>query len=264
MRRRWGKPWMRTRPFPAQFCRPRADHFCGATRSRATNFSYGPRVMGDGPSRPSAGIITTGSTQLTSSASGSSASFQGSWRPAGCLNGRRSLSTSRCEMCDARFLTSGTATGRESQAPQEEQSRRRGSKMSETRGVLLPAYVLADESGSMSPYLEELSNGLVSLCEGLRAEPMVAAKLRLAVLGFSDDVQVRLAVADMRTESTLPQVRIRGLTSYKAVFEDLLHRFPADVQWLRGEGYKAHRPVVFLLSDGQPTDGGSWRGPHAA
>lgn len=135
--------------------------------------------------------------------------------------------------------------------------------MSETKGVLLPAYVLADESGSMSPYLEELSNGLVSLCEGLRAEPMVAAKLRLAVLGFSDDVQVRLAVADMRTEGTLPQVTIRGVTNYKAVFEDLLHRIPSDVQWLRGEGYKVHRPVVFLLSDGQPTDGGSWRGPHA-
>ncbi|MFG2555305.1 hypothetical protein [Streptomyces sp. NPDC048581] len=135
--------------------------------------------------------------------------------------------------------------------------------MSETKGVLLPAYVLADESGSMSPYLEELSNGLVSLCEGLRAEPMVAAKLRLAVLGFSDDVQVRLAVADMRTEGSLPQVTIRGVTNYKAVFEDLLHRIPSDVQWLRGEGYKVHRPVVFLLSDGQPTDGGSWRGPHA-
>lgn len=135
--------------------------------------------------------------------------------------------------------------------------------MSETRGVLLPAYVLADESGSMSPYLGDLSDGLTSLCEGLRAEPMVAAKLRLAVLGFSDDVQVRLAVADMRTESTLPQMVIRGLTSYKAVFEDLLQRIPADVQWLRGEGYKVHRPVVFLLSDGQPTDGRSWRSPHA-
>jgi uncharacterized protein YegL len=136
--------------------------------------------------------------------------------------------------------------------------------MSETKGVLLPAYVLADESGSMSPYLSELSDGLTSLCEGLRAEPMVAAKLRLAVLGFSDDVQVRLAVADMRSEGSLPQMQIRGLTSYKAVFEDLLQRIPSDVQWLRSEGYKVHRPVVFLLSDGQPTDGRSWRNPHAA
>ncbi|MFF4407594.1 hypothetical protein ACFY2W_21690 [Streptomyces sp. NPDC001262] len=135
--------------------------------------------------------------------------------------------------------------------------------MAETRGVLLPAYVLADESGSMAPYEQDLSNGLVSLCEGLRAEPMVAAKLRLAVLGFSDDVQVRLAVADMRTETSLPTVDIGGRTNYEAVFDDLLGRIPSDVQWLRGEGYKVHRPVVFFLSDGQPTDGGAWRRPHA-
>ncbi|MBO1419083.1 hypothetical protein [Streptomyces sp. FH025] len=135
--------------------------------------------------------------------------------------------------------------------------------MAETKGVLLPAYVLADESGSMGPYLSELSEGLVSLCEGLRAEPMIAAKLRLAVLGFSDDVQVRLAVADMRVETNLPQVVIRGLTNYKAVFDDLLQRIPVDVRWLRGQGYKVHRPVVFFLSDGQPTDDGDWRSSHA-
>jgi len=136
--------------------------------------------------------------------------------------------------------------------------------MAETRGVLLPAYVLADESGSMGPYQGDLVNGLDSLCEGLRAEPMIAAKLRLAVLGFSDDVQVRLAVSDMRVETSRPQIVIRGLTNYAAVFSDLLYRIPADVQWLRGEGYKVHRPVVFFLSDGQPTDGGAWRAPHAA
>ncbi|MEV8450709.1 MULTISPECIES: hypothetical protein [unclassified Streptomyces] len=134
--------------------------------------------------------------------------------------------------------------------------------MAETKGVLLPAYVLADESGSMAPYEEDLSRGVISLCEGLRAEPMVAAKLRLAVLGFSDDVEVRLAVADMRHETSLPKIEIRGLTNYHAVFDDLLGRIPSDIQWLRGEGYKVHRPVVFFLSDGQPTDGGSWREPY--
>ncbi|AUG79446.1 hypothetical protein CFP65_4720 [Kitasatospora sp. MMS16-BH015] len=135
--------------------------------------------------------------------------------------------------------------------------------MTETRGVLLPAYVVADESASMSPYQRELDEGVTSLCEGLRAEPMLAAKLRLAVLGFSEDVQVRLAVADMRTEYTVPRLQIRGVTTYGSVFDDLLHRLPADVRWLRSEGYRVHRPVVFFLSDGQPTDGDAWRASHA-
>jgi uncharacterized protein YegL len=135
--------------------------------------------------------------------------------------------------------------------------------MSETKGVLLPAYVVADESGSMEPHERALSSGVVSLCEHLRAEPMIAAKLRLTVLGFSDDVQVRLAVADMRTETTVPRVEIRTTTDYGAVFTDLCGRIPSDVDWLRGQGYRVHRPVVFFLSDGMPTDGNAWRAPHA-
>jgi uncharacterized protein YegL len=134
--------------------------------------------------------------------------------------------------------------------------------MSEARGVLLPAYVLVDESASMGPYVDDLQAGLVSLCEELRAAPMLAAKLRLAVLGFSDDVRVHLAVADMRVETNLPRVTVRGSTNYGAAFADLAGRIPADVRFLRDEGYKVHRPVVFFLSDGQPTDR-DWRRQHA-
>jgi uncharacterized protein YegL len=136
--------------------------------------------------------------------------------------------------------------------------------MAETRGVLLPAYVAADESGSMAPFRTQLADGLASLCDGLRAEPMIAAKLRLTVLGFSDDVQERLALCDLRTESRLPEVVIRGGTNYGAVFEELLRRIPEDVALLREQQYRVHRPVVFFLSDGQPTDGPGWKERHAA
>ena len=82
-------------------------------------------------------------------------------------------------------------------------------------------------------------------------------------LGFSDDVQVRLPISDMRKVSELPHLVIRGLTNYGAVFDDLVRRIPEDVQELKREGYKVHRPVVFLLTDGQPSDGGEWRSPLA-
>jgi uncharacterized protein YegL len=134
--------------------------------------------------------------------------------------------------------------------------------MPETRGVLLPAYVVADESASMGPYEGELRDGLASLCEGLRAEPMIAAKVRLAILGFSDNVQPRLELSDMRTVESLPRLTIRGTTNYGAAFGDLLRRIPSDVRTLKGDDYKVHRPVVFFLSDGQPTDGNAWQTPH--
>jgi uncharacterized protein YegL len=154
------------------------------------------------------------------------------------------------------------STTRESAAPRLPSSETRGSAR-EVRGVVLPTYLLVDESGSMGPYRRELADGLASMIMGLRNEPMIAAKVRLAVLGFSDDVQVRLAIADMRSETTVPQVSIRGATNYGEVFNDLRHRIPADVQWLRGQGYKVYRPLVFFLSDGQPTDGDGWRSSYA-
>jgi uncharacterized protein YegL len=134
--------------------------------------------------------------------------------------------------------------------------------MPDNKGHLLPVYVVADESFSMQPHAEELNSGMGSLYEALRSEPMVAAKVRLTVLGFSDNVSVRLPLADVRSGPGLPQLRIQGGTNYHAVFQDLLRRIPRDVATLKGGGYQVHRPAVFFLSDGQP---GSprWRTPHS-
>jgi uncharacterized protein YegL len=131
----------------------------------------------------------------------------------------------------------------------------------DTRGHLLPVYVLADESASMTDYARELNDGLVSLLEALRSEPMIAAKVRLSILGFSDSVEVRMDLADLRNEEGLPGLRIRSTTNYKAVFEDLLARIPRDIGTLKTSGYLVHRPAVFFLSDGQPGNS-SWLKPY--
>ena len=90
---------------------------------------------------------------------------------------------------------------------------------------------------------------------------MVAAKVRLTVLGFSDNVSVRVPLADVRGEHGLPQLHIQGGTNYHAVFQDLLRRIPQDIATLKGGGYQVHRPAVFFLSDGQPGNS-RWRNPH--
>ncbi|MGS2619256.1 vWA domain-containing protein [Micromonospora sp. LZ34] len=131
--------------------------------------------------------------------------------------------------------------------------------MAENSGSLLPVYMVADESFSMSDYIGNLNEGLAQLHDALLGEPMAAAKVRFTILGFSDDVQLRLAMADLRRENELPQLEARNGTAYGKVFEDLRARLPADVASLKGQGYVVHRPAVFFLSDGQPTDGNGWR-----
>jgi uncharacterized protein YegL len=131
--------------------------------------------------------------------------------------------------------------------------------MAENTGNLLPVYVVADESASMSDVIGDLNDGLGRLHEALLGEPMAAAKVRFSILGFSDDVQVRLQMADLRRENELPMLHARRSTSYGRVFQDLRTRIPADIQGLKDQGYTVHRPAVFFLSDGQPTDGNGWR-----
>jgi uncharacterized protein YegL len=87
---------------------------------------------------------------------------------------------------------------------------------------------------------------------------MVAAKVRLTVLGFSDDVHVRMPLTDVRNGHGPPQLQIKGGTNYHSLFQDLLRRIPQDITSLKGGGYQVHRPAVFFLSDGQPTNS-RWR-----
>ncbi|MEK8143911.1 hypothetical protein NKH18_24110 [Streptomyces sp. M10(2022)] len=76
--------------------------------------------------------------------------------------------------------------------------------MAENQGQLLPVYVLADESGSMHPYIGDLNAGLASLHRSLLGEPMAAAKVRFSVLGFANTVTERMVLADLRAENELP------------------------------------------------------------
>ena len=94
--------------------------------------------------------------------------------------------------------------------------------MADVRGQLLPIYMVADESASMEDSIDELNAGLASLHAALLAEPMAAAKVRFSVLGFSDDVVVRLHLADVRRSDELPALESRGRTNYAEVFETLL------------------------------------------
>ncbi|WP_026422811.1 vWA domain-containing protein [Actinokineospora inagensis] len=134
--------------------------------------------------------------------------------------------------------------------------------MAENLGNVLPVYVVADESASMGPVVGELNSGLAELHQALLREPMAAAKVRFTILGFADDVQVRLSLADLRTESALPVLTTRSTTSYGAAFGELLHRIPADIDALKSQGYSVYRPAVFFLTDGQPTDEPAWRDPY--
>ncbi len=126
--------------------------------------------------------------------------------------------------------------------------------------ILLPVYLVVDESVSMSICIDDLNAGLALLHTALRGDPSAAARIRLAVLGFSTDVAVRLELTDPRLEAEPPQLHARDVTNYGAAFTELLTRIPADVAGLQAAGHRVCRPAVFFITDGKPTD--HWEAQH--
>lgn len=129
----------------------------------------------------------------------------------------------------------------------------------EPQGTILPIYFVADESGSMTPNIGELNDGLMSLQDALQKESFAAAKVRFSVIGFSDTAHTYMEPADLRSLPAMPTLQARGMTSYAAAFNELTYRLSIDVPALKAQGFAVNRPAVFFLTDGQPNVGDDWQ-----
>lgn len=133
--------------------------------------------------------------------------------------------------------------------------------MSDVKATVLPVYFVADESGSMGGVIAELNGGVASLLDELAKEAFAAAKVRLAIWGFSDTAVMHLPLTDPRRIETVPTFAARNNTSFGTVFKELRSRIPEDVARLKSDGYLVNRPAVFFLTDGYPDDNDNWRDP---
>lgn len=124
------------------------------------------------------------------------------------------------------------------------------------KAKLLPFYLVCDVSYSMveSGALEEANHILPALVQALEKDPIICDKVRFGVIDFSDDARVLLPLCDLLEQTSLPALEGRRNTSYKAAFELLRTEIERNVNQLKADGYAVHRPAVFFLSDGAPTD----------
>ena len=139
-----------------------------------------------------------------------------------------------------------------------------------TEQLVLPFYVLGDVSYSMTQPgpdgtqtpLEALNDVVVSLRVALEENPILSDKIRFALVDFSDDAQTQIPLCDLLRIDTndIPTLTPRGGTSFAAAFSAIRLQIDSDVRQLKADGNKVHRPVVFFLTDGEPTDSdGEWQ-----
>lgn len=129
---------------------------------------------------------------------------------------------------------------------------------------LLPFYLLCDVSASMAGVMDEVNRILPELTQALEDDPIICDKVRFGVIDFSDDARLVLPLCNLLDQDTLPALSCRGGTNYGAAFDFLRMQLEQDVNTLKADQYQVHRPAVFFVSDGSPTDSeAAWRASYA-
>lgn len=138
--------------------------------------------------------------------------------------------------------------------------------MTEDRARLLPFYLVLDVSWSMDGDNMQAANDIMpTLADAIAQNPILGDKVRFSLVDFSDDARVQLPLCDLLDPNVvLPGLAPRGGTSYAAAFRTMRKQIEQDVLQLKGDNYSVHRPAMFFLSDGAPSDPESeWRSAFA-
>lgn len=124
--------------------------------------------------------------------------------------------------------------------------------------IALPVYIVVDTSASLMGDMDAVNSSLAELLDVLRSEPLVADRVRVAVIQFDSGAREAIPLSDIRNLATLPTLVASGSTNYGEVFRLVRELVPRDVAALKDEGERVFRPLVFFISDGSPMDDG-WR-----
>lgn len=115
----------------------------------------------------------------------------------------------------------------------------------------LPIYILIDTSYSMSGEpLKAVQNGLETLVKALRQDPQALETAYLSVIEFNSEARQLEKLKDL-TEFQTPTLRVNGATSMGKSLSLLVKCIQEEVLV---DGRRDWKPMVFLLTDGIPTD----------
>ncbi|MFI5694827.1 VWA domain-containing protein [Kribbella sp. NPDC051586] len=132
----------------------------------------------------------------------------------------------------------------------------------------LPVYVLLDTSYSMQSVEKQLNDSVLFLYEEMADSPRVSEFVFLSIVSFNTHAEVLMQMTDLQLLKALPEVHCGGTTYFDEAFELLRTTIDQDIPELATQRHVL-RPVVFVLTDGVPTDqqgkmSETWRQSFAA
>ncbi len=118
----------------------------------------------------------------------------------------------------------------------------------------LPVYLLVDTSGSMhGEAIEAVRNGLQVLVSALRQDPYALETAYLSVITFDSEARQLTPLTELLSFQ-VPDIQAGGTTAMGGALSLLADCIRREVVKGSAEAKGDWKPVVFLLSDGAPTD----------
>jgi uncharacterized protein YegL len=118
----------------------------------------------------------------------------------------------------------------------------------------LPVYLLLDVSGSMSGEpIEALKNGVQILVSTLRQDPYALETAYLSVITFDSSARQAVPLTELAAFQT-PNIAASGTTALGEALGLLATRIDAEVNKTTAEVKGDWKPLVFIMTDGVPTD----------
>jgi uncharacterized protein YegL len=118
----------------------------------------------------------------------------------------------------------------------------------------LPVYILADVSGSMQGTpIESVKSGIRQLHRDLMSDPQAIESAYLSVITFSEAAQQVVPLTEV-AQFVPPDLVAGGQTNLGDALRLLLDGFDHELVRTTADQKGDWRPLVFLLTDGAPTD----------
>ncbi len=118
----------------------------------------------------------------------------------------------------------------------------------------LPVYLLLDTSGSMfGEPIEAVKNGVQTLVTTLRNDPYALETAYISIITFNTIAQQVSPLTELSAFQQ-PVIDAGGCTALGAALELLAQKVDSEVVRTTAEVKGDWKPLVFLMTDGEPTD----------